>query len=138
MDDFDIQLDNELEKHLSKIIDRCQVIVEEEIDRCIYSIYDPHQYMRTYQMRNSVRTDVKDGILYVYIDSNLLNYTDFKGNDVSDYVPYWLEYGSNSNQYNRFMLFQHPSRGFIRNSAERIRKEFGIDVEFIEEGYPSF
>lgn len=133
--DFEKILDAEISYNIKTIINRCKEIVEEEIDKKIYDIYMPQQYLRTNQMRDNVRTDIKNGMLYIYINTGNMHYEDFYGNDVTKYVPYWLEYGHNSDNYNKFMLFQYPSRGFMRSAKERIKKELGLEVELISEGY---
>ena len=138
MDDFDIAVQSAINDNINVIVNRCKEIVEEEIDRKIYDIYDPKQYLRTNQMRNSVRTDVRNGVLYVYINTGNMHYEDFYGNDQTKYVPYWLEYGHNSNNYNKFMLFQYPSRGYMSTAKERIKRELGLEVELIDEGYSSY
>jgi len=131
MDDFERQLNIEYNKELIKIQNRCKEILEEEIDRQLYDKYEPKTYTRTYQLRDNVETEIRNGELYVYINTGNTHYEDFRGNDVSKYIPLWTNYGHNSSNYEQFMLFQYPTRGYIETSKRRIEQELGVEAMVI-------
>jgi hypothetical protein len=120
---------------LKKIANRCKEILEECIDSEVYDKYTPHFYERSYQLRDNVEVNIKGDYIYVYVNTGNMYYESNKPNvqyPASQWVPYWVNYGHNTDKGGVFMYDNYPSRNYIQVAKERIKNELGVDVEIIE------
>ena len=124
------------EIELRKVANRCREILQDAIQSELYDKYTPKSYDRTYQLLNSVRTDIKDGYLYVYVNTGNLNYKSNVPNNnypASKWTPYWTNYGHNKSIGGKFMYDNYPSRSYLQVAKERIKRELGLDIEIMSE-----
>lgn len=136
MDDFDRELERELNNYLKNIQNRCREILQDSIQSEVYDKYKPKVYERTYQLLNNVRTEIKNNVLYVYVNTGNMHYeaNSPKGMDITKSVPFYVNYGhNNSNNPEPFMYNSYPSRNFIEETKRRIEEEFNCQVEIMNE-----
>ena len=124
-------LDDYFNLSLTQIANTCREILQEAIQSEVYDKYNPTKYERTYQLLNNVRVDIKNGFTYVYVNTGNMKYTSNSKQEVSSWIPYWVEHGHSSNNGDRFYYDQAPSRDYMRIAKERIERELGVTVEII-------
>jgi len=127
-------LDDYFNLSLTQIANTCREILQEAIQSEVYDKYNPTKYERTYQLLNNVRVDIKNGFTYVYVNTGNMKYTSNSKQEVSSWIPYWVEHGHNNNssgQGGKFMYDYYPSRDYMRVAKERIERELGVTVEII-------
>ena len=134
------ELDIAIAQEYMKIKNRCKEILQDSIQSELYDQYTPNVYQRTRQLINSIKVDIIDDILYVYIDENELHYKTNSSTktdaEVSKLVPYYVNYGHNNhNNPLPYMYNTYPSRNFILKAKQQIETEFGIPVEIIADDY---
>lgn len=130
-------IENYYNSELAKIANRCKEILEDAIQSEVYDKYSPTSYERSFQLRDNVEVDIKNGYIYVYVNTGNMHYwsNNSKGEDVTAWVPYWINYGHNiSESGGIFMYDYYPSRNYIQVAKERIQNELGLDVEIINNG----
>jgi len=130
-------IDNYYELTLKQIANSCKEILEDAIQSEVYDKYSPKVYDRTNQLRDNVRVDVKNGFIYVYVNTGNMKYSSNSKNshkqDISKWIPYWINYGHNiGGQGGNFMYDYYPSRNYLQKAKERIEKELGFEVEIID------
>lgn len=126
-------LDDYFNLSLTQVANTCREILQEAIQSEVYDKYNPKVYERTYQLLNNVRVDIKNGYTYVYVNTGNMKYTSNSKQEVSSWIPYWVEHGHNySGQNGRFMYDYYPSRNYMRVAKERIERELGVTVEIID------
>jgi hypothetical protein len=137
---FDSEITSDINIYIKNIEKRVKEILIDEINKSVYMAYpNPKEYVRTRQLINNVRTEIKGDILYAYINTgNMYYYSVVSGEDVSDLVPYWVNYGHHrqiSNpipMYDDYPAGQNGGRQFIEKAIQRIKDELGIEeVEII-------
>lgn len=105
--EFFQELENDILTASQKIVDNWYLEVRQLLDKIVYS-KQPKVYERTYQLRDSLKTDVSkvdnDSFrLQVYHDTNVIRpnqdkyqHWDTKNGDNSDIIPSIVEYGGYS------------------------------------------
>jgi hypothetical protein len=123
------------ENELRKIANRCKEILEDCIQSEVYDKYQPHVYERSYQLLNNVEVEIRDGCLYVYINTGNMHYESNKENSsypASQWTPYWVNYGHNRDvPGGTYMYDYYPTRDYMRVGKERIEKELGLTVQIM-------
>lgn len=128
-------IENFYNEQIERIANRCREILEDSIQSEVYDKYTPLVYNRTYQLLDNIRTDIKDGSIYVYVNTGNMHYdsNNKEGIDYTNWVPYWVNYGHNRDILGgKFMYDYYPSRNYIQVAKERIEQELGLSVEIIE------
>jgi hypothetical protein len=124
---------------LENIADDIEEILQDAIQTNVYDYYKPSWYERTNSLKDSIRSEVKNvnGIptLYVYIDTDLLNYNSaYDSKNVSTEVPFWIESGHNARNYlptnsngeqfyNEFHAYE--GRRYLEEAYEEINRKYG-------------
>jgi hypothetical protein len=113
-----------LEAIENKIIDICMKVAQKHIEERVYEAYTPQgdfAYDRTFELLNSVTVgNLNVGTKYVtfeiYMDTEKINpyvrnsfdgyhgwnaHADVYGIDVSEYIPLWIEEGTNGSLFDR-------------------------------------
>ena len=149
----------ELEKYLQKqikksleedVAEAAKEQTKESIDRVVYDDYEPTEYQRSYELKDSVSSHVledkdKSLLLEIYHDVSLINpyivdgtwniHADVWGNDQSQNIVEWTLRGHGG-------LFTMPPRDYISDTIKVLKenkiiikqlkdsfKKKGIDVE---------
>lgn len=147
LDEYFKYVKKQIKSVLEQIAEEVRKELYDTVNDNLYKTYNPKQYQRTYELLNSIsKTEIKensDGEYYVviYYDtdkilaypslSNLTGdkneygslwgqHADFYGNDVSEYIPLWIEHGTSgvNNPYHRKGIYA------IDEVKEWIEKEF--------------
>lgn len=143
--DFDAELSKETEKYLMSIRVQVSEILKLAILQSVYKSYSPNTYIRTYQLYNQVKFEVrkngKDSVLVAFIDTSRMAYESVKdGRDVTEAVPFWVNEGheahnytppagTENNQFHRYM----PPRQYLELAQTLIEKQLGFKVEIIKD-----
>jgi hypothetical protein len=151
------QIQSQINKYclqeLQKISNDSEKIFHDAIKTNVYDYYKPVWYKRTESLLNSVRSEVRKinntYTLYIYVDTNLLNYTSAydKNRNVSNIVPYWINEGHNARNYlptdsngeqfyNEFHAYE--PRRFVEKALEELRLKYGGEDLIIEIDEESF
>lgn len=138
---------NQLKRYMDKVIRegleycawRAERMLRKLLEERLYDFYDPKMYERTYELLNSITHSevipVGNGVYYVeiYYDtdkirsyprkSNGLTYkwgqhTSFSGEDVSDWIPLWIEKGTINEKYS------HEGTHSMEDTKKWISKEY--------------
>lgn len=141
MDDIYTQINEEVKKIYEKIIDKCEEILRQEIFKTIYKRYTPKKYTRTRQLLDTITTfQFIDDSLFLTWDTSQMNYISVKGNtkgqDVSKFVPYWVNYGHRHRKEKIQWFDIYPGNNkqearFLEKTVRRIKTELGLDAEII-------
>lgn len=154
------------EKHVKFALEEVAKVVEEEIKdyimKNLYNDYDPQAYTRTYDYINSltVKKAVKEGNGYVvelFFDpdkitprppddvgrwsshSSITSYNGGgTGDDVSDMIPIWMEYGTNGSLWDRDGIYTMENTKEIMEQTKyhlyeikKILESKGFKIEII-------
>jgi hypothetical protein len=140
--DISNELEKEFEKYLKSIEQKCRQILEECI-LDVYMSYDPVQYIRTEQLLNSVNTKIEKNKLYVFIDTSIMRYySAVDGRNVTEAVPYWINYGHHREIEGPIPMYddypdEFQGNFFIEVAAKRIKEELGVEVKIIRDKPPT-
>jgi hypothetical protein len=141
MDNYDEEFYTEVlqettQEYLELVQERVKEIFQESLDDGLYDIYNPSVYHRNYSLRDSVTThiDTENNILYVYPNINEgIYYSAVTGEDVSQYVADWiLVTGHHDGSSVDNMYHNYDARNVLQIAKQKIEKEFGFDVEIID------
>ena len=133
-------LQRELQNNLNEIIKEIKEDVKEYIMENLYNAYDPNQYERSFEFLESVSVykarQTESGIsAIVYFDTDKINavgmsgrfnqHMSVDGKDVSDYIPQWLEEGTQARRNNIF-----PRDGIY--SMENVKKDWELNGKHVK------
>jgi hypothetical protein len=146
--DFDTELNKQAEKYLMSIRVQVSEILKLAILQSVYQSYSPNTYIRTYQLYNQIKYEVrkngKDSVLVVFIDTSKMAYESAKdGRDVTEAVPFWVNdghqarnytppAGTENNQFHRYFLRNEP-RHYLELAQTLIEQQLGFKVEIIKD-----
>jgi hypothetical protein len=130
------ELIKQYNKDINKISERIKQIWRETVQEDVYDIYDPKYYAdkhgnRTNQLKDKVTSKLENGILYVYADTEDMNYYSFGDKDKpvnAEAVVHFVDVGHNygdspfPNDYDNF--YHYEGRRFIEKFAERVKQEY--------------
>lgn len=125
--------------NLLAIQNEAENILRNAIQNRVYDYYAPSWYDRTYELLNSIHSDIRhmgnNYTLYVYVDTEMLNYNSFySGENVSMEVPFWINKGHNASGYlpingsgeqfyNQFHAYE--GRGYLEEALGEMNATFG-------------
>ena len=110
-----------------------QKLIDTVNDR-MYEAWTPDRYSRTLELLNSISTTnvakvYGRYIVKIYYDTTKIHpymvdgqwnkHADFYGNDVSEYIPLWIEYGTENNKH-----YEHDGISAIEDVFEWISTEY--------------
>lgn len=128
---------------LNDILNDCVSIVQDCIQEYVYDFYSPTWYERTNNLKDSVKGEVKNGVLYIYHDNNMLDYkSQYKSlvGDISPLIPYIIDYSGHqarnyigdNNMFNYYPSFgANMGRKYLDVAKSRIKSKYDVDVEII-------
>lgn len=134
MDDFERQIQEIIKKEAVKIEKRAKEIFIECIHEYLYDRYEPTWYDRTFQLEDSVTTEIQGYSILVYIDTDKLDYFSAydRNRNVSIAVPFWLTAtGHHDDTGINNWFHNYPASDFLEVAFERISKELGVKCEMI-------
>lgn len=118
---------------------KAECMLRKLLEERLYDFYDPKMYERTYELLNSITHSevipVGNGTYYVeiYYDTDKIRsypreangwtykwgqHTSFSGEDVSDWIPLWIEKGTTSKQYS------YNGTKSMEDTKEWIKREY--------------
>lgn len=120
----------EYNKSIQRIARRIEEIWKETMQREVYDVYDPKEYERTFQLRDRVTSKVINDTLYVYADTDNMEYYSFGRKDKpvnADAVVHFIDVGHDT--YAPYegdidMMRHYPARHIIEKFANRVKQEF--------------
>lgn len=136
-------IEKEFEKYLNsfcyekieEVSNEVEEKLKENIKKELYENYSPNTYNRTYSLIDSITTDKSEKKEKVtHFEENKLKYTSaVSGEDVSMYVPKFVNSGHNDDSKVNNMYHHYPKRGFIDKTKKDIDVKYGKDtVEIID------
>lgn len=137
---MDAQLEREimiyLQLEMKKIAIDCKRILQECVERDVYEKYQPIEggYDRTYNLLTNIDFKVEGNTLYVYNNTSGSNYTDMYGNNVSEMIPEWINYGHKKEGKPNNMFWNYPARHYLEDAKRIIEnkyKDMGVIVEIV-------
>lgn len=123
------------DQYLQDIVQDCQQIYKDNIEKMVYDMYSPTQYVRTYDMENSVTFKLEGDTIFIYNDTNKMDYysavtgDSVSGNAVVNYVNYGHnDYSPINNNFHHYL-----ERNFLEQTKEDIENKYNIKVEIVDE-----
>ena len=136
----------EYEKHINKLLKdsmeevgaEVEKVLRDRIEKDVYSVYDPKEYERTRELKNSVmHTQAKDvgGNVVVEVghDTDMIRayepnqHMSIDGQDVSEYLPRWINDGTIGNAYG--LGKWTDARPYMDNTKEQIKNDNILENE---------
>lgn len=127
-------LEKQIIKALTEVADVVRQRLYDTVKNRLYDAWTPSQYKRTMELLKCIsHTKVKkvygSYVVNIYYDTKKIHpyvsddarwnkHADFWGEDVSEYIPLWIEYGTD-NQY-----FSHDGILAVEDTLEWISREY--------------
>lgn len=126
--EFEKYLMQECQKEIEKVTKDIEDTLKEKVEINNRQAYNPSDYLRTQQLVNNISSEINDREGIVYWKD--LEYINNQGEDVSQYVPEWLNNGYKHEGWNGGVDYYHErkSEHFINDTVESINKKFGYEI----------
>lgn len=120
----------EYEKSVREMASNIESIWKEIVQNYVYDVYDPKWYERTFQLRDKIVSKVVNDTLYVYLDTDNMEYYSFGRKDypVDANIPiHVVDVGHDtiSPFEGDVDMFRHyPARHILKIFYDRVKQEY--------------
>jgi hypothetical protein len=138
--EFEKELENQIDVYLNQIKDDIKRTWSDTVQSEVYDIYDPVKYERTNQLRDMVTSKIEGNVLYVYADTDKMNYYSFERKDYPvnpEAVIHFVDVGHDTTapfegDYDNFN--HYPPRHFLQIFGERVQNKYpDLKVEIVRD-----
>jgi hypothetical protein len=125
MKDFELDLKDFDTQILEDIKNDLKYLYRKAIQESVYDRYSPTEYVRSYELRDSIRVEFKDGALYIFNDINDLYYESaIDGRLTSSIIPYLVEGGHKDDTGIHDAYHDYGGRHFLEVAKEMITSKY--------------
>ncbi|MCY6958284.1 hypothetical protein [Clostridium brassicae] len=99
-------------------------LLKKNVQEEVYDNYSPNIYKRTKDLQKSIKSDKVEG--FTYFDDSKLDYkSKVTGENVSMYVPKFLNYGHTDKTGIDNMYHSYPAREFMEKTKIELEEKYG-------------
>ncbi|MBM7869235.1 hypothetical protein JOC70_000704 [Clostridium pascui] len=127
-DEFEKFLILEAQKELKDVAEDIKTTLKKKVQENVYNSYSPLEYNRAYQLRDNITTSKNNKETIISWESQ--EYINNQFDDVSNYVPEWINDGYKHKDWTGGVDYYHqrPSSNFIEETVEEINKKYGENI----------
>lgn len=119
----------QMEQQIKEMTEDANRILQKNVRQELYEKYTPVAYKRTGDLINSIASSFNMLQGRIFFNAGKLKYKSIvSGEDVSKYVPYWLDYtGHHDRTGIDNMYHNYNARGFLEKTVQELEEKYGKD-----------
>lgn len=127
IEEFEQYAMQQIQEQIQQMVEDANKTLKKNVMEEIYNNYSPQQqYRHTYDLINSVNEEIEDVQGYIYFDNGKLHYRSaVTGENVSPYVPYWLDKGHNDSSPINNLYHHYPAKNFLQKTIDELESKYG-------------